>query len=198
MAINNKDNVSATIGNKIVGAFFRHEGAYAGAVTPTTNWVSAGFENYGLISAEDGVSYSRSADKNAANAWGRQKVKSTQNNQVTSITLTLIETTANTFKLTHGDANVDTDVNGFTQVKDTEFNPGISSIVILGLLDDGRDVIIFAREAEIDLNLEFAMNDDNITKYPITFEFLDNLTDRAKCMIWIENQLVTPGSGSGS
>lgn len=167
---NNSSNVSFGKPN-VAGGFYY---APAGTAVPTdaTTALDKAFVSVGYIS-DDGLVNSVSTDTQDVNAWGGDKVASTQTTFGETFTINLLETSTEALKLYYGDGNVTQDADGKITVKqNSAVLPQFVGVAEISLTGGRVKRIVIPRAQISDRSGDISYTDSDAIMYPIQINAL--------------------------
>lgn len=182
----NSSTVTAIKGQTITGQAYLKLGVDREAVEVETDWEARGYEEFAIVSSEDGIGFGKTADSSLVKGWGDVTHDEIWSNNSASVTVNIISfTDVNSLRALFGSANVTKDASGVTTVKIKATNSSEHvSIAILGLDKNGKTVLLHAGDATIDPNFEFTWNDQDPVAIPAVFNlWKDPLTDEFGTML---------------
>jgi hypothetical protein len=140
-----------------------------GTALPTTATASLNnaFVDLGWVS-EDGVTNSISREVTKHRAWGGEVVKVTQDNYTETVTLTLLESSADVFKVVYGEDNVTENGDTIT-VEHSRLMLERQSFVI-DFIDGDKAGRIVVREGQVTELGDVVYVHRDLTRYEITID----------------------------
>lgn len=188
-------SVTAIKGNQITGVAYLKAGGFSGAIDIDSDFDELGFTEFAIVSSEDGIAFSRSADSNEIKAWGDITIDEFWSNNSATITVNIISfKDVNSLKALFGSANVVKRADGVIEVSIKAISASEHvAIAILGVDKNGKDAILYARDAAIDPNFEFTWNDADPVAIPAVFKlFTDKATQELGKMLLDDAPIPAP------